>query len=361
MTKESIIGISNASFDTAVLKSKLLEKDLYINTAKYRVLTGDRPTGNLHIGHYFGSILNRVKLQNIGVETYILIADYQVLTDRDVFKDISKYVFELTLDYLACGLDPKQHKTYIFPHSHIPELNQLLVPFLSLVSLSELNKNPTVKEEILASGKEIINAGMYTYPVHQAADILFCKSNVVPVGKDQLPHIELTRTIAKRFNTKFNADVFPEPTGLLSDSPLILGLDGNQKMSKSRNNSIMIKATAEETVKLIKSAKTDSERFITFDPVNRPEVANLLRLSSLCLGTSPEEIAKEIGESGSGKLKQITADALNSYFKEIRENRIHLEKDESYVRSILQDGIKKARETAIETLSEVREAMNMMI
>jgi len=361
MTNEDINGISNSSFEKAVQKSKLLETDLYINPSKYRVLTGDRPTGNLHIGHYFGSILNRVKLQNIGVETYILIADYQVLTDRNVFKDISKFVYELTLDYLACGIDPGQHKTYIFPHSHIPELNQLIVPFLSLVSLSELNKNPTVKEEISASGKDIINAGMYTYPVHQAADILFCKSNVVPVGKDQLPHIELTRTIAKRFNTKFNADVFPEPIGLLSDSPLILGLDGNQKMSKSRNNSIMIKATADETVKLIKSAKTDSERYITFDPVNRPEVANLLRLSSLCLGTSPEEIANQIGEAGSGKLKQITAEALNSYFKEIRENRIHFEKDESYVRSILQDGIKKARETAIETLSEVREAMNMMI
>ena len=361
MTKQDINEISNSSFEKAVQKSKLLETDLYKNPGKYRVLTGDRPTGNLHIGHYFGSILNRVKLQNIGVETYILIADYQVLTDRDVFKDISKFVFELTLDYLACGLDPKQHKTYIFPHSHIPELNQLLVPFLSLVSLSELNKNPTVKEEISASGKEIINAGMYTYPVHQAADILFCKSNVVPVGKDQLPHIELTRTIAKRFNTKFNTNLFPEPIGLLSDSPMILGLDGNQKMSKSRNNSIMIKATEDETYKLIKSAKTDLERFITFDPVNRPEVANLLRLSSLCLGESPDIIAERIGNLGSGKLKEITTDALNSYFKEIREKRIQLEKDQSYVRSILQDGIKKARETAIETLSEVREAMNMMI
>jgi len=142
---------------------------------------------------------------------------------------------------------------------------------------------------------------------------------------------------------------------------MILGLDGNQKMSKSRNNSIMIKSTEDETYKLIKTAKTDSERHITFDPVNRPEVSNLLRLSSLCLGKSPEEIAAEIGDLGSGKLKQITADALNSYFKEIREKRIQLEMDTSYVRSILQDGIKKARETAIETLSEVREAMNMMI
>ena len=283
------------------------------------------------------------------------------MTDRDVFKDISKYVFELTLDYLACGLDPKQHNTCIFPHSHIPELNQLLLPFLTLVSLSELNKNPTVKEEISVSGKEVINAGMYTYPVHQAADILFCRSNVVPVGKDQLPHIELTRTIAKRFNTKFNTNLFPEPVGLLSESPLILGLDGNQKMSKSRNNSIMIKATEDETFKLIKSAKTDSERHITFDPVNRPEVSNLLRLSSLCLGKSPDEIAKEIGDLGSGKLKQVTTEALNSYFKEIREKRKQLESDRSYVLGVLQDGISKARQVAIETLDEVREVMNMKI
>lgn len=359
MAKENIFDVSTASLERAVERSGLLEKDLYKNPKKYRVLTGDRPTGNLHIGHYFGSILNRVKLQNLGVESYILIADYQVLTDRDIFKDISKYVYELALDYLACGLDPKQNKTYIFPHSHIPELNQLLVPFLSLVSNSELNRNPTVKEEIIASGKDTINAGMYTYPVHQAADILFCKSNVVPVGKDQLPHIELTRTIAKRFNKKFAVNLFPEPFGLLSESPVILGLDGNQKMSKSRNNSIMIKSTEDETNKLIKSAKTDSERHITFDPATRPEVANLLKLISLCLGESPTEIAEKIGDQGAAKLKQMAAEVLNGFFKEIREKRSQLEKDKLYVRNILQDGVYIARQAAIETLSEVREAMNM--
>lgn len=177
----------------------------------------------------FVLLQNRVRLQELGVETYILIADYQVLTDRDVFADISKYVVELTIDYLACGLDPSKNKTFIFPHSHIPELNQLTIPFLSLVSNAELSRNPTIKEEIAASGQNIINAGMYTYPVHQAADILFCKSDVVPVGKDQLPHIEMTRTIAKRFNKKFKSNVFREPIGLLSEVPVILGLDGTQK------------------------------------------------------------------------------------------------------------------------------------
>lgn len=348
-----------SSYEISIKRSDELEKDLKINPHKHRVLTGDRPTGNLHIGHYFGSLQNRVRLQELGVETYILIADYQVLTDRDVFADISKYVVELTIDYLACGLDPSKNKTFIFPHSHIPELNQLTIPFLSLVSNAELSRNPTIKEEIAASGQNIINAGMYTYPVHQAADILFCKSDVVPVGKDQLPHIEMTRTIAKRFNKKFKSNVFREPIGLLSEVPVILGLDGTQKMSKSRNNSIMIKATEDETNKLIKSAKTDTERLIEYDPINRPEVANLLRLCSLCLNQSPENIAKEIGNQGAGKLKQITSEALNSHFKEIRIRRKQLEEDKTFVKEILRNGIKQAREVAIETLTEVRKAMNM--
>jgi len=353
--------MTNKSFEKAKAQSKLLKNDLYQNPQKYRVLTGDRPTGNLHLGHYFGSIINRVKLQNSGVETYILIADYQVLTDRNVFNEISRFTYELTLDYLACDLDPENYKTHIFPHSYIPELNQLTIPFLTLVSSSELNKNPTVKEEITASGMNTINAGMYIYPVHQAADILFCKSNGVPVGKDQLPHIELTRKIARRFNAKFNKNIFTEPVALFTDTPTILGLDGIQKMSKSRNNSIMIKSTADETVKLIKSAKTDSNRYITYDPENRPEVSNLLKLASLCSDKSPKDIADEIGDQGSGKLKELTSEAINTYFDPVRKKRKELEEDRDYVRNILMQGIGKARETAKETLLEVTEAMNMKI
>jgi tryptophanyl-tRNA synthetase len=351
--------INYSTFEVAQRKSKELAADIALNPAKYRVLTGDRPTGNLHIGHYFGSLSNRVKIQNEGVETYIVIADYQVLTDRDAFDKISEFVYELTIDYLACGLDPEHHKTYIFPHSYIPELNQLLLPFLTLVSNAELERNPTIKEEISASGQKTVNAGMYVYPVHQAADILFCKSNIVPVGKDQLPHIELTRSIARRFNTKYNTPVFREPFGLLSESPMILGLDGGQKMSKSRNNAIAIKATAEETQRMIKTAKTDSERFITYDPDNRPEVANLLRLTSLCTKTAPETIAAEIGDGGARRLKEITTEALNDYFAPIRQRRAELEKDRAYIRNILQRGIEHARGVAEQTLNDVRKAMNM--
>ena len=155
------------------------------------------------MGHYFGSLQNRVRLHKLGVPTFIVIADYQVLTDRDTFAGIAENVHQLTIDYLAAGIDPSDGKTFIFPHSHVPELNQLRLPFLTLVSNAELDRNPTVKEEILASGQKNINAGMYTYPVHQAADILFCKGTEVPVGKDQLPHLELTRVIARRFNNRF--------------------------------------------------------------------------------------------------------------------------------------------------------------
>jgi tryptophanyl-tRNA synthetase len=352
--------VNYSTFETARLRSKEMEKDIAANPAKYRVLTGDRPTGNLHIGHYFGSLKNRVRMQNLGVETYIVIADYQVLTDRDAFDRISEYVYELVTDYLACGLNPEEYKTYIFPHSHVPELNQLLLPFLTLVSNAELNRNPTIKEEISASGQKVINAGMYVYPVHQAADILFCRSNVVPVGKDQLPHIELTRMIARRFNNKYQP-IFREPFGLLSETPMILGLDGGQKMSKSRNNSIAIKSTAEETAKMIKTAKTDSTRYITYDPDNRPEVANLLRIAALCLDTAPEQLAREIGDDGARRLKEVTADALNSYFEPIREERIRLEKDRPYIQSVLRRGVEQGRSVAEQTLAEVREAMNMKL
>ena len=249
------------SYDTAVEISKKIEADIANNPAKYRVLTGDRPTGRLHIGHYFGSLQNRVRLSKLGVPTMILIADYQVLTDHDAYQEISQNTKQLVIDYLAAGIEPGEN-VLIYPHSYVPEANQLMVPFLTLVSNAELSRNPTVKEEIQAAGLKSVNAGMYTYPVHQAVDILFCKGNVVPVGKDQLPHLEMTRLIARRFNEKFCKNgnpVFPEPHALLSKTPSIMGLDGTQKMSKSRGNAIMLSATEDETAALIKKAKTDAD------------------------------------------------------------------------------------------------------
>ena len=356
----------NKSYEAAIERSKKLEEDLIKNPKKYRVLTGDRPTGRLHIGHYFGSLQNRVRLAKLGVPTMILIADYQVLTDHDAFDKISQNTKQLVIDYLAAGIDVEKQDVIIYPHSYVPEANQLMIPFLTLVSNAELSRNPTVKEEIQSAGLTNVNAGMYTYPVHQAVDILFCKGNVVPAGKDQLPHIEMTRTIANRFNKKFCTDVgkepvFPLPEVLLSKTPMIMGLDGSQKMSKSRNNTIMLCATEDETAKVIKKAKTDQERFITYDPVNRPEVANLLTLISLCTGESPEKIAERIGDGGGGTLKNTLTEALNENLRPLRTKRAQLEKEPEYIRKVLTDGAAKAREIAQKTLEEVRERMNMVI
>ena len=356
----------NKSYEAAVVRSKKIEEDLVKNPKKYRVLTGDRPTGHLHIGHYFGSLQNRVRLANMGVPTMILIADYQVLTDHDAFDKISQNTKQLVIDYLAAGIDPSKQDVIIYPHSYVPEANQLMIPFLTLVSNAELSRNPTVKEEIQAAGLTNVNAGMYTYPVHQAVDILFCKGNVVPAGKDQLPHIEMARTIASRFNKKFCTDtgkepVFPLPEVLLSKTPMILGLDGSQKMSKSRGNAIMLSATEDETAKLIKKAKTDQDRNITYDPVNRPEVTNLLSLISLCTGEEPESIAQRIGDGGGGMLKKVLTEAMNEKLRPLRQKRAQLEADPAYIRQVLLDGSAKAREIGIKTLEEVRERMNMVI
>ena len=365
MSEELNLDI-NKSYESAVLRSKKIEEDLVKNPKKYRVLTGDRPTGHLHIGHYFGSLQNRVRLANMGVPTMILIADYQVLTDHDAFDKISQNTKQLVIDYLAAGIDPSKQDVIIYPHSYVPEANQLMIPFLTLVSNAELSRNPTVKEEIQAAGLTNVNAGMYTYPVHQAVDILFCKGNVVPAGKDQLPHIEMARTIASRFNKKFCTDagkepVFPLPEVLLSKTPMILGLDGSQKMSKSRGNAIMLSATEDETAKLIKKAKTDQDRNITYDPVNRPEVANLLSLISLCTGEEPESIAQRIGDGGGGMLKKVLTEAMNEKLRPLRQKRAQLEADPAYIRQVLLDGSAKAREIGIKTLEEVRERMNMVI
>jgi tryptophanyl-tRNA synthetase len=353
----------NSSYETAVAISKKIEADIVTNPAKYRVLTGDRPTGRLHIGHYFGSLQNRVRLSKLGVPTMILIADYQVLTDHDAYQEISQNTKQLVIDYLAAGIEPSEN-VIIYPHSYVPEANQLMIPFLTLVSNSELSRNPTVKEEIHSAGLKSVNAGMYTYPVHQAVDILFCKGNVVPVGKDQLPHLEMARTIARRFNEKFCsncASVFPEPQALLSKTPSIMGLDGTQKMSKSRGNAIMLCATEDETAALIKKAKTDADRHITYDPINRPEVANLLMLISLCTGEDPQLIAEQIGDGGGGMLKKNLTEVLNDQLRPLRQRRMQLEKNPDYIRQVLLDGSQRAREIAAKTLDEVRTAMNMVI
>ncbi len=360
---ESSAGDNSATLERSMARSRELEAAIAAEPAKFRVLTGDRPTGDLHIGHYFGSLVNRVRLQSLGVDTMILIADYQVITDRDGLGPIRERVYSILADDLAAGIDPE--RSTIFTHSAVAALNQLMLPFLSLVTDAELRRNPTVKAELDDTDGRPMSGLMLTYPVHQAADILFCKANVVPVGKDQLPHIEQCRVIARRFDERYGrADasrpVFPAPDALISQGgALILGTDGT-KMSKSKGNVIELKMTADETAKAIKKAVTDADRHITYDPVARPEVANLLTISGLCLGRAPESIAEEIGDGGAGGLKKLLTEALNERLRPHRERRAALVADPGYLESVLAAGNARANQIAEATLNEVRTAMKML-
>jgi tryptophanyl-tRNA synthetase len=338
-------------------RSAELEELINQDAAAFRILTGDRPTGRLHIGHYFGSLANRVRLQDLGVDSWIVIADYQVITDREGVGPIGERVHSLLVDYLAVGLDPA--RSTIFTHSAVPALNQLLLPFLSLVTDSELRRNPTVKSELAASQRPMSGL-MLTYPVHQAADILFCHSRIVPVGRDQLPHVEQTRAITRRFNRRYAAghSVFAEPEALLSDVPLLLGTDGT-KMAKSKGNVINLRDTPDETAARIRLARTDGERHISFEPDRRPEVANLLTIAALFLERSPEALADEIGDGGARTLKQVVTEAVNDSLAGHRARRADLARDPAYVTAVLREGNARATLVAERTLATVRAVMGM--
>jgi tryptophanyl-tRNA synthetase len=346
-------AVSSHSVLAARRRGVELEARIARDPAAFRILTGDRPTGPLHLGHYFGTLANRVRLQRLGVELFVLVADYQVLTDRDVAENLPEHVDGLVADYLAVGIDPGT--STVFAHSAVPALNQLLLPFLSLVSVAELRRNPTVKEEIAASRQSSVSGLMFTYPVHQAADILFCKANLVPVGKDQLPHQEITRTVARRFNDRYG-EVFPVPDALLSPVPHLLGLDG-QKMSKSRGNAIALSATADETARLIGRARTDSLRHVSYEPATRPEVSNLVRLAALCQGRDPHEVAGEVGDGGALALKRLAIEAVNEFLRPIRARRAAYLADRAHLHQIIRAGNDRANAVADATLREVRTAM----
>src|ERR1700689_2846153 len=249
-------------------RSAELEELIGRDASRFRILTGDRPTGQLHLGPYFGPLRNRVTLQDLGAEVFVLIADYQVLTDRDNAEHLDEYVTGLVLDYLAIGLDPA--RTVVFAHSAVPALNQLLLPFLSLVSVPELQRNPTVKDEIAHSRQASVSGLMLTYPVHQAADILAVKGNLVPVGQDQLPHVEVTRLVARRFNDRYpgagGGPVFPEPAPQPSD--------------RAPGTRARRPPPAEETARSCRAPKSDGLRHISYDPAGRPEVSSLVLLAA---------------------------------------------------------------------------------
>ena len=342
--------------DTAAyLTEDELSAQLVGDARQVRVLTGDRPTGALHLGHYLGSLRNRVRLQDAGADMFVLVADYQVITDRDASASIADFALGLVADYLAVGLDPA--RSTVFAHSAVPALNQLLLPLMSLISVPELERNPTTKAEAAASGRPALSALMLTYPVHQAADILFCRSDLVPVGRDQLPHLEVTRTVARRFNTRY-APVFTEPRALISDAACVLGSDGH-KMSKSHGNTIPLQASSDQTAAVIKGFKTDTDRHITFDPEHRPEVSNLVLITALCAGEEPAAVAERIGSGGASALKQAATEAVNEHLRPIRARRAELAGERGYLAAILRRGTERATAEAEATLALVRQAMGM--
>ena len=325
------------------------------------VLTGDRPTGPLHLGHYFGSLVNRRQLAREH-PTYLMIADVQALTDNwDDPEKVARNVREVLLDNLALGLP---ETTTIYVQSALPAIAELTVFFSNLVTLARLQRNPTVKAEIgqkqdkFGVGGESLTYGFLGYPVSQAADILSLRATLVPVGADQLPMLEQTREISTKFN-RIYGEVFPSPEAILSEGSRIMGLDGNAKMSKSLGNAIYLKDTPEDTLKKIKKAKTDSIAGITYDPEERPEISNLLRLYALTQEKSIPDVAGEVESMRTGDFKLHLAESLNAYLSEFRERRVKLEQNEDYLKEVLRTGTEKANAEAQETIAQVKSVMGI--
>ena len=330
---------------------------------KKRILTGDRPTGKLHIGHYFGSLKKRVELQNSGeYEPYILIADVQALTDNfNNPEKVRKNVREVAMDYLSVGIDP--NKTTIYIQSMIPEVAELTVFYSNLVTIARLERNPTVKTEI-AQKKEIfgesVTYGFLGYPVSQAADITAFEGKMVPVGEDQLPLIEQAREIVRKFNSIYG-DVLVEPEAVLSSGKRIKGLDGNEKMGKSLGNAIYLSDNEEEITKKVMSAVTDPNR-IKKDDLGNPDICMVAYYHNLF--SSKEEIKAVCEECKAGKrgcvaCKKQLAQNIIEELRPIREKRAYYEAHPEEVDKILREGTKRAQEVARQTMKKVKEAMKL--
>ncbi|MGR3742311.1 tryptophan--tRNA ligase [Companilactobacillus sp. DQM5] len=332
---------------------------------KHTILTGDRPTGKLHIGHYIGSLKNRVNMQNEGTyDTNIMIADMQALTDnaRNPEK-IRNSLIEVALDYLAVGLDP--NKSTIFVQSQIPALNELTMYYLDLVSVSRLERNPTVKAEI--KQKEFgqsIPSGFLIYPISQAADITAFKADTVPVGDDQEPMIEQTREIVRSFNHTYNKEVLIEPKGIFppAGQGRLPGLDGNAKMSKSLGNAIYLADSEDEVQKKVMSMYTDPNHIRVEDPgqIEGNTVFTYLDV----FAKDKQEVAKlkeryQAGGLGDVKVKRYLNDVLQAELEPIRKRREEFSKDIPAVYEMLKQGSQKANVVANRTLDEVRNAIGV--
>jgi len=315
------------------------------------ILTGDRPTGQLHIGHYCGALKNRVALQD-EYDTYVMIADVQALTDNfNNPQKVRKNVFEVAMDNLAVGIDP--NKSTIFIQSLIPEIAELTIFYSNLVTIARLKRNPTVKEEIQQKQdlfKDDVTFGFLGYPVSQAADITAFQADLVPVGEDQLPMIEQTREIVRKFN-RIYGDTLKEPEAKISNFPRVLGTDG-RKMGKSLGNSITFTDSEDAIKKKIKGALTDE--------IGGGNLLNLLKQFSDDL-EAIKQFKKQFkdGTIKYSELKPILADAIIDKLRPIREKRAEYEKNPKLVEEILFEGTKKARVIAKQTLAKVKESMHL--
>ena len=330
---------------------------------KKRIVTGDRPTGRLHIGHYFGSLKNRVKMQETGeYDPYILVADVQALTDNfNNPEKVRKNVREVVMDYLSVGIDPE--KTTIYIQSMIPEVAELTVFYSNLVTIARLERNPTVKTEI-AQKKDLfgesVTYGFLGYPVSQAADITALEGALVPVGEDQLPLIEQCREIVRKFNSIYG-EVLVEPEAVLSNEKRIKGLDGNEKMGKSLGNAIYLSDSEEDVNKKVMSAVTDPNR-IKKDDLGNPDVCMVSYYHKLF---STEEECKTVceeckaGKRGCVACKKQLAKNVNATLEPMRQKRKYYEERPELVDEILIKGTEKARQTAKETMKKVKKAMKL--
>ncbi len=324
---------------------------------KGRILTGDRPTGPLHLGHYVGSLANRVKLQD-EYETFIIIADVQALTTNFEHPErLPEDVRQVAMDNLAVGLDPE--KTTILVQSMVPEIAELTIVYSMLVTVNVLRHNPTIKTEAKQYGYKEVSYGFLGYPVSQAADITFCKANLVPVGVDQVPHLELTRKLVRRFNELYKP-VLVEPEAMVGEIGRLIGLDGNAKMSKSLGNCIYLSDSAEEVAQKVSMAITDPARMRRND-LGHPNVCTVFTYHKAFNSTFVPELKKECETAGIGCVdcKKRLASALNGLLDPIRERRAKYEADPKLLDEILSAGTARAREEGRKTMADVREAMHL--
>ena len=327
---------------------------------KKRILTGDRPTGRLHLGHYVGSLSNRVKLQD-NYDTFILIADVQALTDHFEHPNILlQNIREVVKDYLSVGIEPE--KSTILVQSMIPEIAELAIYYLNLVTLARLQRNPTVKDEMKQKGfGKNLPAGFLVYPIHQAADITAFQADLVPVGKDQLPMIEQTNEIVRRFNTLYKKALVA-PEGLIGEVARLPGTDGQAKMGKSLGNAIYLSDDAAVVQKKVMKMYTDPTRLRPTDPGHVK--GNPVFTYHDAFNADKAEVAElkeryRKGKVGDVEVKQKLVDALNTFLAPIRERRARYENDEKKIDAILIDGTTRARKVAQETLHQVKSAMQI--